>query len=211
MSDPEISTFEAQSDTTSPAIFVFSDSQEALSEFTSQNNSFDTQSDAGIIAATVELNHSFDTISESTIEAQTVIDQVHSFDVLEIGPQGPPGVSIVSSSDIFQIISSIPIGGHRVISSMGDGTALYADNITRYKTVIGISVGASGQGVVVDVQTFGKMIEPSWNWDVSKGLFLGSNGLLVQDVPDFGAIVSMGFVVDHETIFISIEAFIERG
>ena len=153
--------------------------------------------------------------SQDTVPDVVKIVEDEAVDVVVItdagitpGPQGRPGAS---GGGTAQIVSSIPIGGHRAVAVANNGAAVYADNATRYKTVMGVSTGASEQGAMVDIQTFGKMMEPSWNWDVSKGLFLGSNGLLVQDVPESGAIVSMGFVIDHETIFISIEAFIERG
>ena len=93
---------------------------------------------------------------------------------------------------------------------MTQGMAVYADNLTRYKTVIGISTGAAVQGAMVTVKPFGRLEDSSWNWNPVKGLFLGKNGLIVQDVPDTGAIVPLGHVAGADAIFITISEFVER-
>jgi len=127
-------------------------------------------------------------------------------DVLETGPQGRPGIDSVDLS----IVAAAAIGGQRVIATDDQGLAVYADNLTRYKTVIGISTGAAVQGAVVTVKPFGRLEDSSWNWNPAKGLFLGQNGLIVQDVPDNGVIVSLGHVASAEAIFITIGEYVER-
>jgi len=127
-------------------------------------------------------------------------------DVLETGPQGRPGMDSVD----LLLEAAIPIGGQRVIATDDQGLAVYADNLTRYKTVVGISTGAAVQGAVVTVKPFGRLEDSSWNWDPVKGLFLGQNGLIVQDVPDTGAIFSLGHVAGAEAIFITIGEYVER-
>ena len=88
--------------------------------------------------------------------------------------------------------------------------AVYADNLSRYKTVIGISTGAATQGAMVTVKPFGRLEDSSWNWNPEKGLFLGINGLIVQDAAETGAIVPLGHVAGADAIFITISEFIER-
>ena len=127
-------------------------------------------------------------------------------DVLETGPQGRPGIDSVDLS----IVAAIPIGGQRVVATDEQGLAVYADNLTRYKTVVGISTGAAIQGAVVTVKPFGMLEDSSWNWDSVKGLFLGQNGLIVQEAPDTGAILSLGHVAGAEAIFIIIGEYVER-
>jgi hypothetical protein len=126
--------------------------------------------------------------------------------VIESGPQGRPGMDNVD----LPLVAAVAIGGQRVVATDEQGMAVYADNLTRYKTVIGISTGAANQGAVLTVKPFGRFEDSSWNWNPGKGLFLDQNGLIVQDAPSVGAIVPLGFVVTPKRIFISIGSRIER-
>jgi hypothetical protein len=126
--------------------------------------------------------------------------------VIESGPQGRPGMDSVDLS----LVAAAAIGGLRVVATDAQGMAVYADNLTRYKTIIGISIGAAIRGGVVTVKPFGRLEDSSWNWNPEKRLFLGINGLIVQNVPDTGAIVPLGHVAGAEAIFITIGEYIER-
>jgi len=142
-------------------------------------------------------------------QAVDVVSPIVAFmqvDVLETGPQGRPGMDSVDLS----IVAAAAIGGQRVVATDELGMAVYADNLTRYKTVIGISTGVAIQGAVVTVKPFGRLEDSSWNWNPEKGLFLGINGLIVQDVPDTGSIVPLGHVAGADAIFITISEFVER-
>jgi len=137
---------------------------------------------------------------------ESAVQIIEQAAVIESGPQGRPGMDSVD----FMIEASMAIGGQRVIATDEQGMAVYADNLTRYKTVIGISTGAAIQGAVVTVKPFGRLEDSSWNWNPGKGLFLDQNGVVVQDAPSAGAIVPLGFVVTPTRIFISIGSRIER-
>ena len=127
------------------------------------------------------------------------------------GPQGSPGTGGGSGGNTCVIVAGINLGGQRVIATDTSGMAQYADNLSLYKTVTGISKTAVSLGELVEVETFGIVSDPSWNWDVTKDIFLGQNGLIVQDVPITGAIVNLGHVVSPTSIFLNIDDFIERG
>jgi hypothetical protein len=137
---------------------------------------------------------------------ESVCPVIGQIAVIESGPQGRPGMDSVD----LLIEAAIPVGGQRVIATDEQGKAVYADNMKRYKTVIGISAGAAVQGAMVTVKPFGRLEDSSWNWDPGKGLFLDQNGIIVQDAPYAGAIVPLGFVVTPTRIFISIGSRIER-
>ena len=124
------------------------------------------------------------------------------------GPPGPPGSGGVGNT---YLTAGLNLGGQRVIATDTSGMAQYADNLSLYKTVTGISKTAVSLGELVEVETFGLISDPSWNWDVTKDIFLGQNGLIVQDVPITGAIVNLGHVVSPTSIFLNIDDFIERG
>jgi len=141
-----------------------------------------------------------------TVDVVSPIVAFMQVDVLETGPQGRPGMDSVDLS----IVAAAAIGGQRVVATDAQGMAVYADNLTRYKTAIGISTGAAVQGAVVNVKPFGRLEDSSWHWNPEKGLFLGINGLIVQDVPDTGAIVPVGHVASAEAIFITIGEYVER-
>ena len=144
------------------------------------------------------------------IEQITVIESIgvaiEQVSAIESGPQGRPGMDSVD----LPLVAAVAIGGQRVVATDEQGMAVYADNLTRYKTVIGISTGAAIQGAVVTVKPFGRLEDSSWNWTPGKGLFLDQNGIIVQDAPSAGAIVPLGFVVTPMRIFISIGSRIER-
>ena len=124
------------------------------------------------------------------------------------GPTGPPGSGGGGNT---YLTAGSNLGGQRVIATDTSGVAQYADNLSLYKTVTGISKTAVSLGELVEVETFGIVSDPSWNWDVTKDIFLGQNGLIVQDVPITGAIVNLGHVVGPTSIFLNIDDFIERG
>jgi len=124
--------------------------------------------------------------------------------MMAAGPKGAPG-------DTLTLVAAIPIGGHRAVATDQAGLAIYADNLVACRSVIGISTGAASAGAGVIIRTSGKMTEPSWGFATNKGLFLGENGLIVQDVPDAGAVVSLGFVVNPITIYIKISERVERN
>jgi hypothetical protein len=125
--------------------------------------------------------------------------------VIEQGPQGIPG-GVTS----FIAEAAIPLGGHRVIALGDDGMAVYADNTNQFKYVVGISTNAVNAGDSIVIKIFGEMSESSWSWDKNKGLFLTTNGLITQDAPPTGVIISIGFVINLTTIFVRIGERIER-
>jgi hypothetical protein len=148
-------------------------------------------------------------LSDET-EQITVIESpgqiVEQVTAIESGPQGRPGIDSVD----LPLVAAVAIGGQRVVATDGQGMAVYADNLTQFKTVIGISTGAAIQGALVTVKPFGRLDDASWNWTPGKGLFLDQNGIIVQDAPSVGSIVPLGFVVTPKRIFISIGSRIER-
>ena len=143
---------------------------------------------------------------KQVVDVVSPIVEFIQIDVMETGPQGRPGMDTID----LLLEAATPIGGQRFIATDEQGKAVYADNLTRYKTVLGISTGAVIQGAVVTIKPFGRLEDPSWNWNPGKRLFLGINGLIVQDVPETGAIVSLGHVAGADAIFITISEFVER-
>lgn len=116
------------------------------------------------------------------------------------------------ASQQITMAAAINISGHRIIASDGTGKATYPspDDLELCRRTIGVSTNAVVADDNVIVRTSGQITEQSWDFDPTKGLFLGTDGVLQQTVPEAGAIVSIGRVISPTTIFISIEPPIAR-
>lgn len=122
------------------------------------------------------------------------------------GLPGPRGQAGAGSSVLLK--TAITVGGHRVCCPSPAGL-IYADwNLPDTAgRVVGITDSAVDQGGEVQVRNYGEMTEPSWNWDITKPVYLGLNGVLTQVNPrTAGAKFSliMGFPMSPKTLFITI-------
>lgn len=119
------------------------------------------------------------------------------------GPKGDPGGSEITE------IAGAAIGGHRVVVLDATGRAVYASNdqLGHATRIVGITKHAAVEGAPVGLQIYGAMTEPTWSWDTSLPVFLGSDGLLTQTQPTaplakFSVVV--GFPISATTLFIKI-------
>lgn len=119
------------------------------------------------------------------------------------GPQGPPG-----PSGPMQIVRSAAadVGGHRMVRLNSDGNAVYADceTLADASAVLGMTIGAVGQGDDATIQTEGELIEPTWNWDPDLPIFLGTSGQLTQSPPTTGFILCVAVPTGTDRVFIRI-------
>lgn len=119
------------------------------------------------------------------------------------GPQGPAGENGNGERN-----EKVFVAGEDIIANMivyvSDENVYIADNINNYKNICGIALNSSSIGEDINILLFGVVYNIIWNWDETKGLFLGNNGLIVQDAPSTGAIISVGFVVSSNKLFIRI-------
>jgi hypothetical protein len=54
---------------------------------------------------------------------------------------------------------------------------------------------------------FGELEEVSWNWDITKPIFIGINGLLTQTPPNSGFSCIIAYPVTTTKIFINKQEF----
>lgn len=128
-----------------------------------------------------------------------------------IGPKGDKGekgdTGLPGSGSVVLITTTNPIGGGRVIA-INNEVPVYAsnDNISLAKKVIGISENASDSNSELIIKTHGIMTDSSWNWDTSKPLYLGINGLITQTYPDSADyLLVIGEPLSNDTIKVLIE------
>lgn len=127
------------------------------------------------------------------------------------GPRGPQG----DGGDGFIFVASSPVGGHRILALNDLGEVVYADNQSPIDSarIIGMSLNAASVGGEVSVKRSGSVSEPSWNFDTSLPVYLGSNGTLTQIAPEAPAVFSLivGFPETATRIFIAIREPINLG
>lgn len=102
----------------------------------------------------------------------------------------------------IKINASIPLGGHRIVTV--DGYYADCNDINTMYKVAGLIISASASGNEVDAYIKGEITESSWNWELGKPLFLGSNGLLTQELPVTGYILKLGIPKLNNTILLDI-------
>lgn len=123
----------------------------------------------------------------------------------EAGPEGPPGTP-GAGGEVVQLTRTAfeDLGGHRVVTETVDGLLRYAsnDNSAQLEVPLWLTPGAITSGDSGTVLAFGKIDEPTWNWDVGP-VYLGTDGLLTQDPPTAPALfsVQVGYAMSTTRLF----------
>lgn len=113
-----------------------------------------------------------------------------------------------SGETTVNITAGENLGGHRAVLATG----LYADSgALSTALVIGITTSATAIGETAALRVSGEVTEVSWNWDVSKPVYLGLTGLLTQTVPTTGVIVEIGKPTAATKLLIEIQQPIQLG
>ena len=104
------------------------------------------------------------------------------------------------------------IGGHRIVSSVGDSLVALTDltDTDSVNAVIGLTTGAVESGEVVTLQSSGFITETSWSWTPKQRVFCGASGVPTQTLPASGAIVTIGVAVSATKMLMRIEPPILR-
>ena len=119
----------------------------------------------------------------------------------EIGPMGPAGSSSV------RVKAGADIGGHRVVTLDEQGRAVYASPalMRDVNRVLGLTMHAAVTDADIDVLRDGDAVEPSWSWDLSKPIYLGQDGALVQQIaPESTFTLIVGFPISATKMYFSI-------
>lgn len=124
------------------------------------------------------------------------------------GIQGIQGLK-GDTGNVFTKEAAVNISGHRVILADTLGKADYASNeiLSHANKVIGLSTGAVSQSAQATIQSYGELVEPSWNWTQDVPVYLGADGYLTQTPPASPAAkfsLVVGFPTSATSLFIKI-------
>lgn len=114
------------------------------------------------------------------------------------GPAGSSSVRVKAGADI---------GGHRVVTLDEQGRAVYASPalMRDVNRVLGLTMHAAVTDTDIDVLRDGDAVEPSWSWDLSKPIYLGQDGTLVQQIaPESTFTLIVGFPISATKMYFSI-------
>jgi len=127
-----------------------------------------------------------------------------------VGDQGIQGIQgpIGPSGDISIVTSNVPISGHRVVVTIGNGLVEYASNENFYHqfSLLGVTENASAIGEEISVKLYGGISDPSFSF-IQGPIFLGNDGMMIQAPPSLSPAVFsiiIGYAIDANNIYINI-------
>lgn len=125
----------------------------------------------------------------------------------EQGEQGPPGP--VTPGHTIEAIAGENLSALRgVFISPYTGRAFYASNSNpdHAARLAGVTVTAASEGQTVQIRTSGPVDSASWTWPGDAGIYLGSNGVLVQGYTASGSYsVRVGTVTTPTAFHVRID------
>jgi len=132
--------------------------------------------------------------------------------VISVPAQGPPGPAgadgpIGTNGPHRTVITAgMALSGHRMVTTDSVGNVVYADasNVEHAGKVLGMTTGAASEDGDAIIQTNGVVTEPSWNWDLGELVYLGSDGHLVQTVPESGFVCPVGTPITTTSLLVQI-------
>jgi hypothetical protein len=97
------------------------------------------------------------------------------------------------------------LSGHRLVVVNNTGAVDYASclDITHQGRIVGLTLNSANAGDRISVQRAGRVIEPSWNWQISRPVWLGVNGFLVQVPPTKGFVLVVGVAIARDSILMA--------
>lgn len=122
----------------------------------------------------------------------------------------------MSENDLSQVVSKIQYG--ETISAL---KVVYINNskvyiassgeVSQSFKIFGIAITTADVDEFGYIQRIGEMSDNSWNWNVSKPIFLGENGSLTQIPPTTGFVCQVAIPVSNTKIIVSIKLEVLKG
>lgn len=112
-----------------------------------------------------------------------------------------------TSKIIASEIAGTVLSGHRVLVKNSSGQMVEADKNTpaHMHRVAGVGINSASAGSTVQVQSFGELVEPTWNL-VEGPVYLGNAGQLTQTAPTTGFLLSIGTAIAPTVLRIQLGA-----
>ncbi|MEO5364212.1 MAG: hypothetical protein H7838_11405 [Magnetococcus sp. DMHC-8] len=103
------------------------------------------------------------------------------------------------------------LSGHRMVTLNASSKAVYAshDNPDHASRIVGMTTNAAIMDGPVNIVSAGPVVDSSWLWDMNPArsrVFMLLNGLISQTPPVSGYLCPVGFVINANTIFVSIQS-----
>ena len=137
-----------------------------------------------------------------------IVESTPEINVITVGEQGPRGIQGVAGSGQNTITktAAVSVGGHRAVIVDSNGKVDYADSSTpaHADIVLGVTTGAAAQDADATVQTFGELVEASFNWTMGTAVYVSTNGQLTQTPPATGFKRAIGFPTAATKLFVDL-------
>ena len=172
--------------------------------------------EAAEVAAAASLTHS-QTAETAAANAKTLFGSKQDTLVPGVTLKTINGASLLGAGDLsvsgpagsssVRVKAGADIGGHRVVTLDEQGRAVYASPalMRDVNRVLGLTMHAAVTDADIDVLRDGDAVEPSWSWDLSKPIYLGQDGTLVQQIaPESTFTLIVGFPISATKMYFSI-------
>ena len=116
-------------------------------------------------------------------------------------PNSNIGRWIITNQLIKQYNTIVNISALRAVSL--DNNLLTYCNPNNFNGLLGLSISSSS--TKVSVLTEGIYSDNFWNWDIAKDIYVTTNGILTQQMPNTTYLIRLGYVINNKTIDINKE------
>ena len=111
----------------------------------------------------------------------------------------------IEAPGVTNYIAAKTLSGQRLMIVTITGSVTYASssNLTHIGRMVGLSLNAATKGERVAVQRAGRVVDSSWNWQISKTIFLSTEGFIIQAPPLTGFVLPVGVAVAKDAIMLA--------
>lgn len=127
------------------------------------------------------------------------------------------GERIINKINSAEVLDDVILYGETIsalkVVYIVDGKAYIASSseVSQANRIIGVAVDACIIGHSGRIRKQGYMKDDSWNWDLDKIIFLGTNGALTQIVPTNGFVCQVAIPISSNEININIQISVKRS
>lgn len=81
-----------------------------------------------------------------------------------------------------------------------------SNNLNHVDRILGITTNSANIGNKIIIRLKGNIVNPTWDWDISKPVYLGLDGELTQIIPEEGFIHKIGIASSSTKLFIHLNS-----